>query len=132
MQVRISTAGSTSPLFEYLRRFLEITFVVVVLYTIVKFIPVLRNKRVGSSSYDMESIASRQLSTLMVNMQRTFAETVTSVVADPELRKLIVLWGICILPSISKVLGRLVLLPHRLCAAEDLAQHFQYFGKLAY
>lgn len=86
-------------------------FVVVVLYAIVKFIPVLGNKRVGTSSFDMGSIASRQLSTLMVNMQRTFAETVTGIVADPELRRLIVLWGVCILPSISKVLGRLVAMP---------------------
>jgi hypothetical protein len=39
-------------------------------------------------------------------MQRTFAETVASIVIDPELRRLIVLWGICILPSISAVLGK--------------------------
>lgn len=38
--------------------------------------------------------------------QRTFAETVASIIMDPELRRLIVFWGICILPSISRILGR--------------------------
>lgn len=87
---------------------MEITFVVVLLYAIVKVIPSLNSRGVVGSGggSDAGSIATRQLSTLMVNMQRTFAETVANIVVDPELRRLVVLWGACILPSISRVLGR--------------------------
>lgn len=71
-QIRISTATSTSPLFEYMRRFLEITFIVVVLYAVVKVIP---NLGGGSSSQKSGAgnVASRQLSSLMVNMQASSA-----------------------------------------------------------
>lgn len=107
MQVSISAASSTSPVFEYLRRFLEITFVVVLLHAIVKVIPSLNARGAGAATGGgAGSIAARQLSTLMVNMQRTFAETVANIVVDPELRRLVVLWGACILPSISRLLGR--------------------------
>ena len=59
-------------------RFLEITFIVVLLYAVVRVIPQIMG---GSSSSDKGSaaapdpgtVASRQLSTLMINMQRTFA-----------------------------------------------------------
>lgn len=79
-QVRISTATSTSPVFEYLRRFLEITFVVVVLYAIVKVIPTLRSASSagGGGGTDMSSIASRQLSTLMINMQVGARRTISA------------------------------------------------------
>ena len=109
-QIRISAANASSPLFEYIRRFLEITFIVVVLYSVVKIIPVMSAG--GSSSQstsggdDAGSVASRQLSTLMINMQRTFAETVAGIIVDPEIRRLVVLWGMCMLPSISRILGR--------------------------
>lgn len=116
MQIRISTANASSPLVEYLRRFLEITFVVVALYAIVKILPTLARSPSpsGSSSGSAaaaSSIASRQLGTLMINMQRTFAETVAGLITDPEIRRLIVLWGACIMPSISrynssKLIGR--------------------------
>jgi hypothetical protein len=105
LQIRISTASSTSPLLEYIRRFLEITFVVVVLYAIIKVLP----KDPTPPAVGQEtaaSVASKQIGTLMINMQRTFAETVANIITDPEIRRLIVLWGACILPSIAGVIGR--------------------------
>lgn len=108
LQIRVSTATSSSPLLECLRRFLEITFIVVILYAVVKILPSSSSSSSPSSSAQATaaSMASRQLSTLMINMQRTFAETVASIIVDPEIRKLIVLWGVCILPTIAGVIGR--------------------------
>jgi hypothetical protein len=105
VQIRINTANASSPLVEYLRRFLEITFVVVALYAIVKILPALKRSSSSQSSGSgaaATSIASRQLGTLIINMQRTFAETVAGLITDPEIRRLIVLWGACILPTISR------------------------------
>lgn len=78
LQIRVSTATASSPLFEYVRRFLEITFIVVFLYAVVKVIPQMAasSSRGGAAAAaDAGSVASRQLSTLMINMQRTFAGT---------------------------------------------------------
>jgi hypothetical protein len=88
--------------------------VVVLLYSAVKVIPIIRgtsgrgNLDTGGDCDDAGSVASSQISTLMINMQRTFAETVAGIIVDPEIRRLIVLWGLCILPSISRILGRYV------------------------
>jgi hypothetical protein len=51
------------------------------------------------------SLANKQLNSLMVNMQRMFAETVASFVTDVQTRKLVVLLGLCMLPSISAVVS---------------------------
>jgi hypothetical protein len=92
LQIRFSAASASSPLFEYIRRFLEIAFVVVVLSAIAKLLTT-------------SQAIQQQLGTLMVNMQRIFAETVAAIVTDPQIKMLIVLWGLCILPSISKKIG---------------------------
>ena len=96
MQIRISTVTASSSLFEYVRRFLEIAFVVVILSACVKLL---------SRTTLAAMTAAQQMSTLMVNMQRIFAETVAGIITDPEIKKLIVLWGLCILPSISSTIG---------------------------
>lgn len=93
-QIRLSAASATSPLFEYVRRFTEIAFVVAMLSASVKIL--------SSRKEAMSITAVQHISTLMVNMQRIFAETVAGIVTDPGIRKLIVLWGLCILPSISR------------------------------
>lgn len=96
MQIRINAVTASSPLFEYVRRFLEIAFIVVILSACVKLM---------SSTTLAAVTAVQQMSTLMVNMQRIFAETVAGIITDPEIKKLIVLWGLCILPSISSTIG---------------------------
>lgn len=47
------------------------------------------------------SIVEKQVKSLVVNMQRTFAETVTTIIPDAQTRKMIVLLGLCMLPSIA-------------------------------
>ena len=46
------------------------------------------------------------LNLLLISYHFLGAETIAGVIVDPEIRRLVVLWGICILPSISRILGR--------------------------
>jgi hypothetical protein len=113
------SSSVASVVFDYVQKILEIMFIATVLSCILAVaLPRLRaatgcGAAQGSSSSSSSvlpqissmfsgSIANRQLNSLMVNMQRTFAETVSSVVVDIQARKLIVLLGLCMLPTIAK------------------------------
>ena len=62
-------------------------------------IDALRKSQVPSES---ASLLGKQVKSLVVNMQRTFAETVTTVIPDSQTRKMIILLGLCMLPSIAR------------------------------
>jgi hypothetical protein len=109
------SSSVASVAFDYVQKILEIMFIATVLSCILAVaLPRLRATGCGAapgsssttipqiSSMFSGSIANRQLNSLMVNMQRTFAETVSSVVVDIQARKLIVLLGLCMLPTIAK------------------------------
>jgi hypothetical protein len=102
--------------FDYSQRVIQIMFVVISLSCVMGLIiPILTslgmgftNSKAGTllkSSVFSGSLAQRQLNSLMVNMQRTFAETVSSFIPDIQTRKLIVLLGLCMLPSIASVIS---------------------------
>jgi hypothetical protein len=59
----------------------------------------IRKSQVPSES---ASLLGKQVKSLVVNMQRTFAETVTTVIPDSQTRKMIILLGLCMLPSIAR------------------------------
>lgn len=121
-QIRLKTlmldpsASVESTVFNYAQRILEIMFVVTILSCVLTIVfPMMMmlpsssaaGKTNGGSSSSVFSgaLANRQLNSLMVNMQRTFAETVASFVNDAQTRKMIVLLGLCMLPSISSVVS---------------------------
>jgi hypothetical protein len=107
-------ASINTTVFTYAQRLLEIMFVVSMLSCIltVVFPMLMPGMALGQGTAESSpgsvfsgSLANRQLNSLMVNMQRTFAETVASFVTDVQTRKMIVLLGLCMLPSISSVVS---------------------------
>lgn len=76
---------------------------VVILSVVLKILS--SNSAVAVDVLSSSGETQKHIGTLMMNMQRIFAETVANVVSDPEIRRLIVLWGLCSLPSISRVVG---------------------------
>lgn len=95
--------------FQYTQRIIEITFIgVLVSSCLTTLLPALQamveNRMAGTGSTaaaPTNSLVGKQLNSLIVNMQRTFADTVASVFPDVQTRKMVVLLGLCILPSIS-------------------------------
>jgi hypothetical protein len=75
----------SEPVFDYVRRFMEIAFVVVLLFAVVRIFSGFA--RTGSG---MNYWVITQNQQLVTNMQRVFADTVS---------------GICILPSISDTIS---------------------------
>jgi hypothetical protein len=82
-------------IFAYAQRVLEITFVVVFLScTLTTVLPVMMQQQLqgqpqsdrNKSSIFTGSLVNRQLNSLTVNMQRTFAETVASIIQDEQTR----------------------------------------------
>jgi hypothetical protein len=55
----------------------------------------------GVLSSSSTVIMGKQLDSLMVNLQRTFAETVANILPDGESRRMAVFLGLCLLPSTS-------------------------------
>lgn len=101
--------------FLYSQRILEIMFVGIVLSCcLTTFLPALRKRMAvsllspssssGTGSEEQGSVSlliGKQVNSLVVNMQRAFAETVTAIIPDVQARKMIVLLGLCMLPSMS-------------------------------
>jgi hypothetical protein len=93
--------STDASVFDYAQMLVELMFIVTVLSSIlVAVLPFFLSEGMFSGS-----LANSQLNSLMVNMQRTFADTVTSFVTDVQTRKLIVLLGLCMLPSISSAVS---------------------------
>ena len=121
--------------FQYTQRILEITFIGILLSScITTLIPALKtmaqNKmaaHLGSAGRPgTDSSVESQLNSLIVNMQRTFAEAVTLVIPDVQTRKMVVLLGLCILPTISSVAsGRSN--PEQLFSMKRLGEFFVIF-----
>ena len=121
--------------FQYTQRILEITFIGILLSScITTLIPALKtmaqNKmaaHLGSAGRSgTDSSVESQLNSLIVNMQRTFAEAVTLVIPDVQTRKMVVLLGLCILPTISSVAsGRSN--PEQLFSMKRLGEFFVIF-----
>ena len=90
----------SEPVFDYVRRFMEIAFVVVLLFAIVRIFSGFA--RTGSG---MNYWVVTQNQQLVTNMQRVFADTVASTLSDQGMKRVIVFSGICILPSISDMIS---------------------------
>jgi hypothetical protein len=93
--------------FDYAQTIIQLVFTVIILSCILaavlpRLLPqgAVLNSSCATGAFS-GSLANRQLNSLMVNVQRTFAETVASFVTDVQTRKLIVLMGLCMLPIIS-------------------------------
>ncbi len=126
--------------FQYTQRILEITFIGILLSScMTTMIPVLKamaqhkvaaamsaSKGGGGDGGSEDSPVERQLNSLIVNMQRTFAEAVTLVIPDIQTRKMVVLLGLCILPTISSMAsGRSN--PEQLLSAKKVGEFFVIF-----
>lgn len=108
--------------FQYVQRIIEITFIgILVSSCLTTLLPALQAiaeskmmkgggggggaaaAATAASPSPSDSLVQRQLNSLIVNMQRTFADTITSAIPDVQTRKMVVLLGLCILPSISSL-----------------------------
>lgn len=95
LQLNFNVPGTG--LLYYIQKFLQTAFIVVMMSVCIKMLLKLRSPA--------SSVAEKQFSTLVINMQRIFADTVASLVAEPDTRRLVVLYGICILPSIARIIA---------------------------
>lgn len=103
-QINFAPVAASEPLFNYVRRFLEICFIVAMLFAFIK---------IFSSSFmegnQKKMVAFKWLASqnqqLVTNMQRVFADTVSSTISDPGIKSVVSFFGICILPSISDAIS---------------------------
>lgn len=117
-QVRLSkfvvdpiTAVQTA-IFLYVQRFLEIMFVGIVLSCcLTTFLPTFEKRNAvvqrlsGGGVGSNVRLMGKQVNSIVVNMQRTFADTVSSIIPDVQTRRMVVMLGLCMLPSIASVVS---------------------------
>jgi hypothetical protein len=99
-QINFTPASSSEPVFDYVRRFLEISSVVVMLIAAVRIFNSFIGD-MGGRTGGMDKWMVMQNQQLVTNMQRVFADTVSSTITDQGMKKIVVFFGICVLPFIS-------------------------------
>ena len=115
MQVRLSkfvvdpyTAADVA-VFQYMQRVLEIIFVGIAISCILTTVlPTSETRSAAVHRVQMEGsnlLMGKQLNSVVVNIQRTFADTVASIIPDVQTRRMVVLLGLCMLPSIASVVS---------------------------
>lgn len=106
--------------FLYAQRILEILFIGILLSCcLTTFLPMASKKRPGGGASATATASAllqdnvqagllmgRQIDSIVVNMQRTFADTAASIIPDDQSRKMVVLLGMCILPSIAGLVAK--------------------------
>lgn len=107
-------------LFLYTQRVLEILFIGIMLScSLTTFLPMANRQRPGGGASaaatasmilhdDVQAgkLMGRQIDSIVVNMQRTFADTISSIIPDDQVRRMVVLLGLCILPSIAGLVSK--------------------------
>lgn len=112
-QVRLSkfvvdpVTAVQAAVFQYAQRILEILFVGIVLACcLTTFLPTIEKQRSALvQRVQTGHLVGKQLNSVVLNIQRTFADTVASIIPDTQTRRMVVLLGLCMLPSIASVVS---------------------------
>lgn len=112
-QVRLSkfvvdpVTAVQAAVFQYAQRIAEILFVGIVLAcSLTTFLPTIEKQRGGIvQRVQTGPLLGKQLNSVVLNIQRTFADTVASIIPDVQTRRMVVLLGLCMLPSIASVVS---------------------------